>query len=382
MSGPERSFSVAAGERGSGEGLALVSRGDALTPYLLAALARRFPVSATIDPELSAPQRYLVAALTFRLTRSKWVERFYKSNLATRLRSANARRQVALLRSQPAVAVQVHALFQLSGLPSVLYIDCTHAQSAALWPAWNPLRGRSLEGWYRNEREIYRAAEHLFAFSEATKASLVSDYGLPPEKVTVTGAGVNFLQLPEVPTRTHPRSSHPTILFVGNDFVRKGGVVLLEAFANVRRLIPDARLQLVGLDPDIRAQPGVEVLGSIRDRERVAELYRSAAVFVVPSFFDPFPLVALEAMAFGLPVIASRQMGTPEMIVDGVTGKLVEPGDVVALTDALLEVLRDSDSADQLGAAARLDVLNRLTWDAVVDRMAPVLEKLSARVDR
>ena len=114
----------------------------------------------------------------------------------------------------------------------------------------------------------------------------------------------------------------------------------------------------------------------------MAELYRSAALFVVPSFFDPFPLVALEAMAFGLPVIASRQMGTPEMIVDGVTGKLVEPGDVVGLTDALLEVLRDSDSADQLGAAARLDVLNRFTWDAVVDRMAPALEKLSARVDR
>ena len=383
MSGPERSFSVAARERTSGDGLALVSRGDALTPYFFAALARRFPITATIDPELSRPQRYLVAALTLRLTRSRWMERFYKSNLATRLRSANARREVRSLHSSPNVAVQVHALFQLSGLPSVLYVDCTHAQSAALWPAWNPLRGRSLEGWYRNEREIYRAAEHLFAFSEATKGSLVGDYGLAPEKVTVTGAGVNFLQLPELPTRRDPRSSaHPTILFIGNDFVRKGGEVLLEAFANVRRLIPGARLQLVGLDPGIRARPGVEVLGSIRDRERVAELYRAAAVFVVPSFFDPFPLVALEAMAFGLPVIASRQMGTPEMIVDGVTGKLVEPGDVVGLTNVLLEVLRDPDSADLLGAAARRDVQNRFTWDAVVDRMAPVLEKLSARVDR
>lgn len=364
-----------------GNGLALASRGDALTPHLFAAIARRFPVTGVIEPELSWWQRYLVAAVTFRPTRSRWVERFYKSALAGRLRSANAEHGVDALPQTPGAVLQVHALFRIHDLPSVLYIDCTHAQSARLWPAWNPLRGRLLQDWYRREREAYSAARHLFAFSEATKASLVGDYGLDPEKVTVTGAGVNFPRLPPLPETDHSRGQRPpTILFIGNDFVRKGGPVLLDAFRRVRAVVPDARLQLVGLDPGIGHEPGVDVLGSISDRSRIAELYREASVFTVPSIFDPYPLVALEAMAFGLPVVTTTQMGTPEMITDRVTGRLVEPGNAEALAGALREVLAERDSAARMGAAARLAVEERFTWDAVVDRMAPVLEQLSAPV--
>ncbi|MDP9027674.1 MAG: glycosyltransferase family 4 protein [Actinomycetota bacterium] len=382
MSAPDRVRSRYPSAPSASGGVALASRGDALTPYLREALDRRFPFVASIDPELSPAQRYQVAALTFRPSRSRWVERFYKSTYASRLRSANAARALRSLPQKPAVVLQIHALFGLSHAPSVLYIDCTHAQSAALWPAWNPLRGWVLREWYRRERETYHAAEHLFAFSEAARASLVRDYGIDPARVTVTGAGANFSRLPELradgPRRT-TRATPPTVLFIGNDFVRKGGLVLLEAFQKVREVIPDARLQLIGVDPAVTAQAGVDVLGRVHDRRRIAALYAEASVFVVPSLFDPYPLVALEAMAFGLPVIATEQMGTPEMISDGVTGRLVEPGSVDALADALLELLQDPAAAACLGAAARRDIESRFTWDAVVDRMAPVLERLSSR---
>ena len=366
-------------------GLALASRGDALTPYLHDALRRRFPAVGLIDPELSSAQRYRVAALTVRPTRSGWVERFYKSGYASELRSANAARSIGALPQPPRVILQVHALFQVAEAPTAVYIDCTHAQSAQLWPAWNPLKGRSLRRWYERETAIYDSAHHLFAFSEATKSSLVLDYGIDPDKVTVTGAGVNFSGLPTVPRApiesTKPADSAPTILFIGNDFVRKGGEVLLEAFQTVRSVIPNARLQLVGVDPGITAPPGVEVLGRIGDRDRIASLYRSATVFAVPSFFDPFPLVALEAMAFGLPVVSTRQMGTGEMIDDGRTGRLVEPGDSEAVAAALLALLMDPEAARAMGAAASHDVRLRFSWDAVVERMVPALDRMLIGLD-
>ncbi|WP_375387378.1 glycosyltransferase family 4 protein [uncultured Amnibacterium sp.] len=355
--------------------LALASRGDALTPYLSAALERRYGSVERIDPELTALQRYGVAALTMRPSRSAWAERFYKSGTGTRLRSANAVRQLLELPASPDVVLQVHALFTQPVTASALYIDCTHRQSAESWPAWNPLRGRGLDDWYRREQASYDAAQHLFAFCEPTRRSLVEDYAIDPAKVTVVGAGANLPELPA--SRPQPPAGLPTILLIGNDFVRKGGQVLLEAFRLVRRRLPAARLVLVGTRPPIAAQAGVEVLGRVRDRARIAGLYREASVLCVPSFFDPFPLVVLEAMAFGVPVVTTEQAGTPEMITDGRTGLLVPTGDVPRLAEALLDLLLDPERAARLAEAARRDVEERFTWDRVVERMAPALESMA-----
>lgn len=252
---------VAGAGRPTAARIALASRGDALTPYLHAALERRFGAVGRVDPELTAVQRLGVAALTVRPTRSAWAERFYKSGTATRLRSSNAVDQLRALEERPDAVLQVHALFDQSVAPSLLYVDCTHHQSAALWPAWNPLRGRALDDWYRREQAAYDGARHLFAFCEPTRRSLVEEYGIAPEKVTVVGAGANLHRLPAV--RPLPREAPPTILFIGNDFGRKGGEILLSAFAAVRRAVPDARLVLVGTRPSVAPQEGVEVLGRV-----------------------------------------------------------------------------------------------------------------------
>jgi len=196
----------------------------------------------------------------------------------------------------------------------------------------------------------------------------------------VTGAGVNFSQLPEIPVvGSYHGQEPPSILFVGNDFTRKGGPLLLEAFSQVRNIVPEARLRLVGLKPKISPQPGVDVIGLVKDRAFIADLYRHATAFALPSIFDPYPLAALEAMSFELPVVATRQMGTSEMIHDGVTGRLIEPGDVDALADALIDLLLHPDAAASMGKAARRDIEDRFTWDAVVDRMVPTLETFGMR---
>jgi glycosyltransferase involved in cell wall biosynthesis len=370
----------------------LAARADALVPHLFDALARRYPIHGRIDPELTPPQRLAVAATSIRPSRTRWVEQFYKSHHGYQLRTANATRQLTGLSQpsqlgqpgqlgQPSAAThpvfQVHALFEVTGAPSVLYVDCTHAQSAAQWPAWNPLRGKALERWYRREAQAYRNAVHIFAFSWQTRDSLLHDYGVSPARISVVGAGVNLRSLP--PLRSlmpGPDPGVPTVLFIGNDFARKGGPTLLRAFRRVREQLPSARLQLVGTEPGITPEPGVDVLGRIHNRAMVAQLYRQASVFCLPSFFDPFPLVLLEAMAHSVPVVTTSSCGIPDMIRDGHTGRLVPAGDPTAIADALLGLLSNPLRARLLGATGRQHVAGHYTWDHVVDRMAPVLDRL------
>lgn len=356
-------------------GVLLASRGDALTPYLLAALQRRFPGSRELPVDLTPVQRSVVAAGTFRPSRTAWVEQFYKSSLAFRLRSVNAARRRSRAGGHDHV-LQVHALFDVPDTNASMYIDCTHRQSAEYWPAWNPLTGSALQRWYDREERGYHRAAHLFAFSEATRHSLVEDYHVPPDRVTTTGAGVNLAALPALTGR----AAAPTILFIGNDFVRKGGLVLLDAFRTVRRAVPGVRLQLVGTDPRLPAQDGVEVLGRIHDRAVIEQLYRQASVFALPSYFDPFPLVLLEAMAFGLPTVSSRSCGIPEMVGDGAAATTVEAGDVAALATALIATLSDPDAAAAQGRVGRARVEEHFTWDAVVNRMAPAILRSTTRV--
>lgn len=350
--------------------LVLASRGDALTPYLFEEIERRYPVAGRLNPELTRWQRCVVAAATFRPSRSRWAEQFYKSGFGYSLRTANARRRCATSSAHP--VLQVHTLFEVQDVPSLLYVDCTHRQSAEQWPAWNPLRGAALRRWYERETRAYRQALHVFAFSRQTRDSLLADYGIAADRVSVVGGGINARRLPgPQPLRT---SRPPTILFVGNDFERKGGHTLLEAFAAVRERLPQARLLLVGEPPRIAPLPGVEVLGRLHDRGRLLGLYREADVFCLPSTFDPFPLVLLEALAHGLPCVSTPTCGVPDVVTSGRNGVLVQAGDPIGLSRALLHLLENPWRANQIGAAGRRRVLETFTWERVVDRMAPVLD--------
>jgi len=365
--------------------LAMVDRGDPLVEPLADALAARYDVVDRLDADLTTPERLLVAATTWRPRRTAWAERFFKSNLAVSLRSRRARAGLDRLAGAPGradadVVLQTHALFESTHARTVLYVDCTHRQSMRYWPAWNPLRGRALQRWLTRETRQYRRAAHLFAFSEETALSLVEEYGASRDRVTVVGAGVNFDHLPELPDRAPERpAGPPTVLFVGNDFERKGGLRLLEAFARVRTQVPDARLLVVGTPYPVAAQDGVELLGRVHDREQLSRLYAEADVFCLPSYFDPFPGALIEAMAHGLPCVVTTTSGVPEIIEEGVTALTVSRGPLMAddLVSALTRLLQHPDDAAAMGRAGRRRVEERHSWLHVVDRMAPALDRVA-----
>ena len=158
------------------------------------------------------------------------------------------------------------------------------------------------------------------------------------------------------------RAAGERMLFVGRLAGIKGVPVLLRALARVAERRPAARLALVGDGPERGAierearrlgiADRVEFLGYLDQEAVAAELARSD-LFVLPSFAEGVPVVLMEAMASGLPVVATRVAGVGELVEDGVSGRLVAPGDEGALAQAIEAMLADRDGRAAMAQAGR-----------------------------
>jgi glycosyltransferase involved in cell wall biosynthesis len=196
-----------------------------------------------------------------------------------------------------------------------------------------------------------------------------SEAGVEPELLRVVP---NFVDLPAQDRRPDGPGPSP-ILYVGPAAPHKGRQVLLEAFRSVDR--PGLSLQLVGGDGTAEA-PGVTDLGH-RAEADLAELYRGARFVVVPSVWpDPCPTVALEAMAWGRPVIASATGGLTDIVEDGVTGLLVPPKDPAALLRAIIRLLDDPELCETLGQGAR-EAVSRFSAEVVLPELEAIYDEAS-----
>lgn len=347
---------------------------------LFAALDRRYGVEAVLRPELPPIVDALHRARAFDPVRGAWRSKYNLDPGTFRARSRVAGR--LLDRHAPdALVVQLHTLVSPGVDPEarrfVLHTDNTYRLSQRGWPRWAPLHGRLGRERLAQEGSVFRAAAYLFPRSEWLRRSMIEDYGCDPSKVVVVGGGANLVAAALPATR---RWDGRAALFVGLDFERKGGHVLLEAWRDVRRALPDARLSIATSDPPPGRLPeGVSWLGHIRDRSVLEALYRDSSVFVMPSLFEPWGHVFYEAMGNGLPCVAARACAMPEIVRDGVDGRLVPPGDVPALADAMVALLDDPSLAERMGRAAHAHTVGGRGWDDVVARMAPHLERLGVQ---
>lgn len=224
------------------------------------------------------------------------------------------------------------------------------------------------------ERRVYDSLDHIFTMSHYLRQSFIDDFGVPPGKVTVIGAGVNIDGVPDVQPRDF---SAQRLLFVGIDFHRKGGPDVLAAFREVRRALPRAELHIVGpatLDIPADQRDGVTMHGFIAKnqpdgRARMEMLWRTASLFVMPSLYEPFGIAPLEAMLYGVPCVLSDAWAFPEMVTPGVNGDLVPPRNAAALAESMLRLLGDPDGLERMGQAGREMVLRDFTWPAVVRKL-------------
>ena len=185
--------------------------------------------------------------------------------------------------------------------------------------------------------------------------------------------------------------SQPYVLYLGHLYRVKGLFELLDAFAALRSRRPELRLVLAGesLRPDDVPSEALLAYASERgldpscvdlpgwvDGEAKADLLASSACVVLPSHREGLPLVLLEAMAAGRPVVATSVGGVPEAVRDGIEGLLVQPRDPGGLAAAIERVLDDPSLADSLGRAGRRRVLEEYSAAAVARRIGDLYEEV------
>jgi glycosyltransferase involved in cell wall biosynthesis len=227
------------------------------------------------------------------------------------------------------------------------------------------------------ERSHVRRADRVITSSDYSAGQIVKFYGIDREKIAVVPELIDLdawqRALSEAPREEGP----PRILTVAHLYPRKGVDTLLRAFASIST---NATLRIVGTGPErarlehlaqtLNLTDRVHFLGHLPFTALVAE-YRNATLFALPTEQEGFGIVFLEAMASGLPIIATRVAAVPEVVADGL---LVDPGDEAALTESIQRLLGDVNLRAKLGNAGRervkqfaADVVAQQFLDAIGD---------------
>lgn len=246
----------------------------------------------------------------------------------------------------------------------------------------------------RLERIALGRAAAVSAPSRAIAAACAeAGYGRRAAGATVIPWGTDTTVFCPGPSR-RSRATAPVVLFVGRLEARKGVSLLLEAAVDVAARVPDVRLVFVGADtlsaPGgrswqdwLRSVASFAGLGAAVSfagfvpREELPAWYRDAAVVVVPSPFEAFGLVYLEAMACGRPVVGSAAGAFPEIASDGREAVLVPPGDARAIAKAVIDLLEDLDRAEAIGSRARGRAVERFSVERIARATAGFYQRVA-----
>jgi glycosyltransferase involved in cell wall biosynthesis len=233
--------------------------------------------------------------------------------------------------------------------------------------------------------EMLRRCPAVVAVSEGVRASLGADLGLSPGELARVRVIANGVQIPEsldpvlarqVRMKYGIPGGDPLVLSAGRMTEQKNHVLLLEAMLRLRRTGVRCRAMIVGDGPlraflerrvdELGLADQVVLPGNVGD---LTELMQGADLFVLPSLWEGLPLVLLEAMACGLPVVGTRIRGVAEVIEDGVNGLLVEPGDAGALAQAIATLLGNAELRAVFGAAGLAIVRREYNFERVVEAL-------------
>ena len=236
----------------------------------------------------------------------------------------------------------------------------------------------------QHERFLWRCADHIVCNSEALVRHM-KELGADEGVLSCIPNGVDTGRF--VPADTPPSARDPLVVCVARLCEDKDHETLVHAFEKVHAEFGRARLRIVGDGPlagkvrelvgSTTAQYGTEIVPGTADiRPHLAE----AQVFALSSIREGQPNVLLEAMAAGLPIVATNVGGIPELVEDGVNGFLSRPKDVGMFADNLLRVLKKPQIADEMGRNNREKALDRFSFAAMVGAHEAIFERLAMSV--
>jgi glycosyltransferase involved in cell wall biosynthesis len=249
---------------------------------------------------------------------------------------------------------------RFSRIPYVLSTDATTAQVES----FDDYKGHPTTPSFKHRVRdrisgyCYRNAALVLPWSHWAAEAIMKQFGVPEGRIRVVPPGVNLAEwTPQAAAGGKHADGPARLLFVGGDFARKGGPLLLDVFR--ARLRGRCELHLVTREP-IEPEPGVFVYRDLGPNDpRLHRLYETSEALVLPTRADCFSLASIEAMASGLPVITCPVGGIPEIVRDGESGWLVPAGNGGALLAAIEALLADPARARTMGQSGRAIVEER-----------------------
>lgn len=286
---------------------------------------------------------------------------------------------------EPDFVISLNASHKVVDLPrrrKVVHIsDGTFGPMVNYYDKYNSLGSRTRALGDRLERKLLDRVHSMLLTSQWAISETAAYYMTDPGQLTLAPMGANLLQEPAV---SPPRevAKQLKLLFVGYDWVRKGGPLALEALRLLRKELPGTELHIVGVSPAAaHGVPGAIVHGPIdkgdpAGHRTLTELYRDAHFFVMPSRQEAYGLVYCEAAAFGLPVIACDTGGVGTIVKDGVSGLLL-PAAATAhdIAGAIRQVWSDPERYQKLQIGSRQRFEQRLNWRSWGDILEGALSK-------
>ena len=266
-------------------------------------------------------------------------------------------------------------------IPTVASLDATPIGMDSLDAGYGERRRNANVEWIKNSvnGRSLNGCRHVFAWSDWVARSLAENYRIDPAKISVLPPGIDLAAW-QTRTGTKAQGERVRLLFVGGEFQRKGGDVLMKLFRE--SLSNRCQLDIV-TGPDSTGAEGVPHVNIHRglkpNTDALRSLYQNADIFVLPTRGDCMPWVVLEAAAAGLPVVTTRLGAIPEMVNDGVTGFVVQPGDEAALRDRLLRLITDDGLRQRMGAAGRAAMERRYDGDRNYELLLQELKRCSCR---
>lgn len=292
----------------------------------------------------------------------------------------------------------------LQGIPHV--VTAHSLEPLRPWKAEQLGGGYRISSWI--EKTAFESADAIIAVSAGMRRDILACYPhIDPERVSVVYNGIDLDQWSPLRDDDRVRAlgidpSRPAVVFVGRITRQKGLPYLIRAarFLPVDTQVilcagapdtPEILAEVSSLVDELRSyRDGVVWIDQILPRDDLRAVLTSSTVFVCPSIYEPLGIVNLEAMACRLPVVGTATGGIPEVVVDGVTGRLVpidQRGDgtgtpldpeefVQDLARAICEVLDDPAAAERMGAAGHERAATVFSWEAIADQTVEIYRRV------
>lgn len=253
------------------------------------------------------------------------------------------------------------------------------------WSMWGGKKRKHLRKIYDKlfAKSVLGVTDRVICHSENEKA-LLTEFSIPKENIRIIPAGVDFNRFENIPSPDRFRDffqiRDKMVLFAGRLASNKGLVHLMDAMPKVLSEFADTTFVLVGEDEGqknilkkrahaLGVAEKLKFTGHIKDDNLFLSAFSACDVFVLPSEYEAFGLVLLEAAACEKPCVATDVGGVPEVLVNGKTGMLVEYGNSDALANAITTLLDEENKRKNMGRAGRIRVKENFTWPKIVDKI-------------